>query len=71
VSLALMPLGCVLAGPAASVLGAPELLLGGALVALVVLPLGLLPRETRMLERLDGERPAPVALAEAPAGVRT
>ncbi|MDX6683071.1 MAG: hypothetical protein QOG94_3110 [Solirubrobacteraceae bacterium] len=71
VSLALMPLGCVLAGPAASVLGAPELLLGGALVALVVLPLGLLPRETRMLERLDGERPAPVALAEAPAGMRT
>jgi predicted MFS family arabinose efflux permease len=68
VSLGLMPLGCVLAGPAAGVLGATGLLLGGALVALVVLPLGLLPRETRMLERLDDERPAPVALAEATAG---
>jgi MFS family permease len=68
VSFGLMPLGCVLAGPAASVLGATGLLLGGALVALVVLPLGLLPRETRMLERLDAERPAPVALAEASAG---
>ncbi|HEV7807701.1 MAG TPA: MFS transporter [Solirubrobacteraceae bacterium] len=68
VSFALMPLGCVLAGPAAHVVGATGLLLGGALVALVVLPLGLLPRETRMLERLDVERPAPGALVEAAAG---
>ena len=53
VSLGLMPLGCVLAGPLATVIGAPEMLLGGALLATVVLALGLLPRETRMLERLD------------------
>ncbi len=69
VSLALMPLGCVLAGPAAHLLGATELLLGGSLMALAVLALGLLPRETRMLERLDELKPAPqVAIAGAPLG---
>jgi len=63
VSLGLVPLGYVLAGPAADALGAPEVLLGGSIVAFVVLALGLLPRETRMLERRT-HPPAPFALAE-------
>jgi hypothetical protein len=52
VSLGLVPLGFVLAGPAAAALGATETLLGGAAIAFVVLSLGLLPRQTRTLERL-------------------
>ncbi len=52
VSLGLVPLGYVLAGPAAEWLGETEVLLGGACVAFIALTLGLLPRETRMLERL-------------------
>jgi MFS family permease len=56
VSLGLVPLGYVLAGPAAGALGTTEVLLGGAIVAFVVLALGLLPRETRMLERLRDDK---------------
>ncbi len=52
ISLGLLPLGYVLAGPVADALGATEVLLGGALVACLSLALGLLPRQTRMLERL-------------------
>ena len=52
VSLGLLPLGFVLAGPAADAIGATEVLLGGAVIACASLALGLLPRETRMLERL-------------------
>lgn len=55
VSLGLVPLGYVLAGPAADAFGATQVLLGGALVAFVALALGSLPRETRMLERLEPE----------------
>jgi MFS family permease len=55
-SLALVPIGYVAAGPLADALGASNVLLGGAAVALVALSAGLLPRETRMLERL-GEAP--------------
>jgi hypothetical protein len=61
VSLGLVPLGYVLAGPAAEAFGETEVLLGGAIVAFVALTLGLLPRETRMLERLD-DPAAPFAL---------
>jgi MFS family permease len=63
VSLGLVPLGYVLAGPAADALGATQVLLGGAIVAFVVLALGLLPRETRMLERIQAGEAA-FALAE-------
>ena len=52
VSLALLPLGYVLAGPLASALGSVEVLLGGSVLAGVALALGLLPRETRTLKRL-------------------
>jgi MFS family permease len=64
VSLGLVPLGYVLAGPAADALGAAEVLLGGAIIAFVVLTLGLLPSETRMLERLRHDDAAAFALAE-------
>ena len=64
VSLGLVPLGYVLAGPAADALGATEVLLGGAIVAFVVLALGLAPRETRMHERRD-DPAAPFALGDA------
>jgi MFS family permease len=63
VSLGLVPLGYVLAGPAADALGATEVLLGGAAIAFVALGLGLLPRETRMLERRD-DPAAPFALPD-------
>ncbi len=53
VSLALLPLGYVLAGPLAHALGAVEILLGGSALAGIALALGLLPRETRMLTRLS------------------
>ncbi len=52
VSLGLLPLGYVLAGPLAGALGAVEVLLGGSVLAALALALGLLPRETRTLERL-------------------
>jgi MFS family permease len=62
VSLALLPLGYVLAGPLAQALGAVEVLIGGSALACLALAAGLLPRETRMLERLaaplSGEGPA-------------
>jgi MFS family permease len=58
VSLALLPLGYVLAGPLAHALGAVEVLLGGSALACIALAVGLLPRETRMLERLDAGEPA-------------
>jgi MFS family permease len=56
VSLALLPLGYVLAGPLAGALGSVEILLGGSALAGLALALGLLPRETRMLRRLGGAR---------------
>jgi hypothetical protein len=61
VSLGLVPIGYVLAGPAAAELGAPQVLLGGSVIAFGALALGLLPRETRMLERtLPADAPLPL-----------
>ncbi len=55
VSLGLVPIGYILAGPLATVLGADNVLLVGSALAIVALGAGLLPRETRALERLrDG-----------------
>lgn len=51
VSTALLPLGYLVAGPLASRLGAVNVLIGGCALAAVAFALGLLPRETRMLER--------------------
>jgi MFS family permease len=55
VSLGLLPLGYLLAGPLSNALGAVAVLLGGSVIALLVTALGILPRETRMLERVDGD----------------
>jgi len=66
-SLALLPVGYVLAGPVAQALGATEVLLGGAMIAFAALALGLLPRETRMRERVErSARAEPVVPAVTP-----
>ena len=65
VSLSLLPLGYVLAGPAADALGAQNVLLAGAIIACVALALGQLPHETHALERIDDAVGQP-PLAEAP-----
>lgn len=57
VSLGLLPVGYVLAGPLANSIGASEVLAGGSAIALVSLSIGLLPRETRNLERLPQADP--------------
>ena len=53
VSLGLVPLGFLLAGPLAEAYGASTVLIGGSLLALVAMVGGLAPRETRMLRRLE------------------
>jgi MFS family permease len=57
VSLALLPIGYLLAGPLAQQLGAVEVLVGGSALALLATALGLLPRETRMLPRTGPDPP--------------
>jgi MFS family permease len=57
VSLGGMPLGYAIMGPLAAHFGAVSVLLVGTALAGVAFALGLLPRQTRMLERLDGEEP--------------
>jgi MFS family permease len=52
-SLALLPLGYVLAGPLGEALGATEVLLGGSLLALASLLGALLVRDVRALTRLE------------------
>ncbi len=60
VSLALLPLGYAAMGPLAARLGAVNVLLGGSALAAVAFALGLLPRETRMLERLSPDTAVPL-----------
>lgn len=59
-SLALLPAGYLLAGPAASAFGATPVLLYGGLLGVGACALGLLPRSTRTLRRLE-EHSAPAA----------
>ncbi len=59
VSLALLPLGFIIAGPLSEEIGAVEVMLGGSILAFVAFAAGLLPRQTRMLERLRTGPPAP------------
>ncbi len=68
VSFALLPIGYLVAGPLAASLGASEVLLGSCVIAFVSLALGLLPRETRNLERLSerGFEPPITREAELP-----
>jgi hypothetical protein len=58
VSYALLPIGYLIAGPLGAGLGAVEVLIGGSALALVAFAIGLLPHETRMLERLTAGAPA-------------
>ena len=73
VSLALLPLGYVARRAAGARLGAVEVLLGGSALAGVALALGLLPRETRMLERLrvSPSSQAPASAAGLPQPLAT
>ena len=57
-SLALLPAGYLLAGPAGQWLGASRVLVGGGLLGLVVFALGLLPTATRNLMRIEEPRSA-------------
>jgi MFS family permease len=65
VSLGLLPLGYLLAGPLAGAFGTVEVFLAGCLLALLATAAALIPRETRMLTSRPGreaalsERPAP------------
>jgi MFS family permease len=59
VSGGLLPVGYLLAGPLGRSLGSVNVLIGGSALAFLALALGLLPRETRMLEREGGNGPAP------------
>ena len=52
-SLALAPIGYLLAGPLAAALGAGPVLAVGAVLTLGLFSLGLVPRQTRALRRLD------------------
>lgn len=52
-SLALLPVGYLLAGPLAAVLGDARVLIVGGLIGMAVFALGLLPRSTRTLSRLE------------------
>jgi MFS family permease len=68
VSLGLVPLGYLLAGPLASAFGAVDVLLAGSALGLLVLAMGSLPRQTRMLERVRPGQ-APPSVGEPHPGV--
>ena len=57
-SLGLLPLGYLLAGPAAAALGAGTVMLAGAAITFALLCVGLVPRETRQLRRLEADAAA-------------
>jgi hypothetical protein len=61
VSLGLVPLGYLLAGPLAAEYGAVAILIAGSAIALGAVAAGLLPRETRMLRRLGDDHPPDLA----------
>ena len=69
-SLALLPLGYLLAGPVAEQVGAVRTMVVGGLLAVVSMALGLLPRSTRTLARLPAPAAAPVAAAAAAMSLR-
>jgi MFS family permease len=67
-SLALLPIGYLLAGPVAAAIGDVQVLVGGGLIGVAALTLALLPESTRTLTRLEepGALPAPAAAPVAP-----
>ena len=58
-SLALLPVGYLLAGPLAAALGDARVLIIGGLIGMAVFALGLLPTSTRTLTRLEELTPVP------------
>jgi MFS family permease len=56
-SLILLPVGYLAAGPVADATSTETVLVGGALLTATVLALGLLPRDTRMLRRVEHGSP--------------
>jgi hypothetical protein len=67
-SLALLPLGYLLAGPLAAVLGGVPVLLTGGVVGTAALLLALAPGSTRRLTRLDPAGPVLESLTGGAAG---
>ena len=61
-SLALLPLGYLIAGPLADAFGARVVLGVGSVIGIVLLLLGLLPRETRELGSTTEEAAGDVAI---------
>jgi hypothetical protein len=57
-SLALLPLGYLLAGPVAAVIGGTTVLIVGGLIGTAAMALALLPRSARTLTRLEESIPA-------------
>ena len=64
-SLALVPVGYLLAGPLAAALGAQDVMLAGGLLGGAVMVLALLPRSTRELSRWQDAPPPEGVLAAA------
>ncbi|MCW2541106.1 MAG: major facilitator superfamily 1 [Frankiales bacterium] len=62
-SLALLPLGYLLAGPVAQVVGEVTVLVGGGLLGSLACALGLLPKSTRTLARLADAPAVPIEAA--------
>jgi MFS family permease len=65
-SLALLPLGYLLAGPVGSVVGESRLMVVGGAIGVAATALALLPRSTRTLARLDDASVLPVPPAGRP-----
>jgi MFS family permease len=65
-SLALLPIGYLLAGPMAGWLGDTRVLEYGGVLGFVAAALGLLPRSTRTLRRLDAAATVPSAALASP-----
>jgi MFS family permease len=68
VSLGLLPIGYVLAGPLSNTFGAVAVMVSGSLIAALAMAAGLLPRETRMLERSPPLERTPVQAAQSRTG---
>jgi MFS family permease len=66
ISVSLLPLGYIVAGPIAESIGAVEVMVGGSALASIALTLALLPRETRMLERLETPHDPPTNAVDLP-----
>jgi hypothetical protein len=66
-SVALLPLGYLLAGPVAAVVGEPEVMIGGGLLGLAAMGLALIPNSVRTLTRIepDEARTEPAALQKS------